>query len=39
MIFYEYMGLFNYGIKGYWQPQNAQIEQNPYIAQQQAANG
>ncbi|MDV2996203.1 MAG: hypothetical protein N4J56_005857 [Chroococcidiopsis sp. SAG 2025] len=39
MIFYEYMGLFNYGIKGYWQPQNAEMEQNPYIAQQQAANG
>jgi uncharacterized SAM-binding protein YcdF (DUF218 family) len=37
MIFYEYVGLFNYGIKGYWQPQNAATEQNPSIAQRQAA--
>jgi uncharacterized SAM-binding protein YcdF (DUF218 family) len=39
MIFYEYMGLVNYGIKGYWQPQNAATEQNPYMAQERAANG
>jgi len=39
MIFYEYMGLFNYGIKGYWQPQNAVMEQDPYIAQHQAGIG